>query len=101
MSIEAWLMVIAIFVEGPLLMWWGMRQKKGEDMTNELKSIRRSIAKVHERMDEELDQIEDKYASKEKLNQEIAHTKELNDLQFKAIMENLDYIRKRVDESRS
>jgi len=100
-SIEAWLMVIAIFVEGPLLMWWGMRQKKGEDMTNELKSIRRSIAKVHERMDEELDQIEDKYASKEKLNQEIAHTKELNDLQFKAIMENLDYIRKRVDESRS
>lgn len=82
-------------------MWWGMRQKKGEDMTNELKSIRRSIAKVHERMDEELDQIEDKYASKEKLNQEIAHTKELNDLQFKAIMENLDYIRKRVDESRS
>jgi len=94
-------MVIAIFVEGPLLMWWGMRQKKGEDMTNELKSIRRSIAKVHERMDEELDQIEDKYASKEKLNQEIAHTKELNDLQFKAIMENLDYIRKRVDESRS
>lgn len=81
-------------------MWWGMRQKKGEDMTNELKSIRRSIAKVHERLDGELDEIESKYASKEEVTKEIEHTKELNAIQFDAILQNLEYIRKRVDESR-
>ena len=100
MSTEAWLMIVAIFVEGPLLMWWGMRQKKGEDMTNELKSIRRSIAKVHERVDSELDEIESKYASKDEVSKEIEHAKELNAVQFDAILKNLDYIRKRLDESR-
>lgn len=100
MSIEAWLMIVAIFVEGPLLMWWGMRQKKGEDMTNELKSIRMSIAKVHKRMDEELDQIDEKFASKDEVKKEIEHTKELNAIQFDAILQNLEYIRKRVDEQR-
>lgn len=101
MSTEAWLMVAAILVEGPIVWWLTSRRQKGEDMTNELKSIRRSIAKVHERLDDELDQIEEKYASKENVKQEVGHLKELNDLQFKAIMENLDYIRKRLDEPRA
>lgn len=93
-------MVAAILVEGPIVWWLTSRRQKGEDMTNELKSIRRSIAKVHERLDGELDEIESKYASKEEVTKEIEHAKELNDVQFRAIMENLDYIRKRVDESR-
>ena len=82
-------------------MWWGMRQKKGEDMTNELKSIRRSIAKVHERIASELDEIESKYASKDEVSKEIEHAKELNAVQFDAILKNLDYIRKRLDEPRA
>lgn len=91
-------MLAAIIVQGPLFWWIGSRQKKGEDMTSELKSIRRSIATVHQRVDEELDKLDEKYATKTEMEVHMAHLKEVNELQFRAIMENLDYIRKRLDE---
>lgn len=80
-------------------MWWlASRRRKGEDMTNALNSIDNSIAKLHKRMDDEVDEIDKKYATKEYVDQQDNHIKEINGVQFSAIMENLAYIRKRVDE---
>lgn len=98
MSTNEWLMLLAIVVQGPLFWWIGARRKKGEDMTSELKSIRMSIANVHKRVDEELEKLNDKYATKTEVEVHIAHLREVNELQFEAIMKNLEYIRNRLDE---
>ena len=66
----------------------------GEQLKEAREESRASIRKLHERIDEQ----EDRLASKEFVEDKIDHVKEVVNVQFNAIMENLNYIRKRVDE---
>ena len=62
-----------------------------QDLTKEMRT---SIRNVHKRIDE----IEGEYATEKYVNEKADHVKEVTTLQYNAIMENLNYIRTRLDE---
>lgn len=87
MSLEMWILVVGIIVEGPLLLWWDRRK---ENRMN-------SAAKFHE-LEERIDKAEK--SAKDYTDKQVKHAQEKNDLVYKSILSELRYIRKRVDEAR-
>lgn len=59
-----------------------------------INEVKTSIRKLHTRIDD----VEDKHASKEYVDDRVEHIKEVVSVQFDAIMKNLDYIRSRLDD---
>ncbi len=94
METETILMLLAILVEGPIVWWLTCRYRKEDNYMALITEVKASVRKLHER----IDGVEDKAATVEYVDKQDAHVKEVVSLQFAAIMENLDYIRGRLDE---
>lgn len=88
------LMITAIIVEGPIVWWLTSRNRKEDNVSALITELKNSIKGVHRR----IDGVEDSHASKEYVDDKVEHVKEMVNLQFLAIMEELKYIRSRVDE---
>ena len=94
MDIEYIIMIIAILVEGPIVWWLTSRHRKEDNTMTLIKEVKASVRKLHER----IDGVEGSAATVEYVDKQDNHVKEVVSLQFAAIMENLDYIRSRLDE---
>lgn len=88
LEISEILMIVAIIVEGPIV-WWLASSRRKEDVNMS------ALNKINQRIDE----IEDNYATKEYVEDKMDHVKEVVNVQFTTIIEELRYIRSRVDES--
>lgn len=91
------LMIVAILVEGPIVWWLTSRNRKEDNVSALITELKNSIIGIHRRIDE----VEDNHASKEYVDDKVEHVKEMVNMQFAAIMEELKYIRSRVDERRT
>ena len=80
-------MIVAILVEGPIV-WLIASSRRKED------SSMAALNKINTRIDE----IEDNYATKEYVDDSVDHVKEVVNVQFTTIIEELRYIRSRVDD---
>lgn len=87
-SLEGWLAIIAIIVEGPIV-WWLAKRKDDKDETNsKYQALHARITRVQKE-------------GKEYTDQQVEHAAEKNALMFQSILEELRYIRGRVDDQAS
>ena len=97
MSVEVVALVIAVLelmIVGPFVWWLASRNRKEDDMKDTIREIKQSIRGVHER----INSVEDKCATKEYVDKQANHLREIVSVQLDAIMENLEYIRGRLDD---
>ena len=85
-SLESWLMLIAIIVEGPIVWWIAKRKDDKQDLEKEFKKVHARISKSEQ-------------TSREYVDQKITHVEEKNALMFSNILDELRYIRGRIDDS--
>lgn len=93
MEIEVILAIAVLVVEGPIVWWLAVKRKKENIIMTSIQETKEDIRECRN----QLDNFEDTFASKSYVDDKVGHVRDILDVQLSAILEELRYIRQRMD----